>query len=413
MSVIETSIHTTEEDSSKELTIPYIYPKQPSIPNAQSITKDAASFLNHLIDNKRDVQPDLFPIAPWSWPDMNLPDFILWHFWTLNEKLVKPIQNSMCAYFSGQIELLDDNCAVLTGAKPKSTTLLVSSFEFAVVFAIPSLNFTAIDKLLGGAFVVLLPDIKKSHNSSTAYEKMMTISKYAMMGKMIYSDSSTATSLVSILINASDMGRMLWSSTYTLFICDIAAVSTISTMSWLHDEYADLKRDRFSPVLTPRILAARNNLSDSQLTAWDKNLLVIVDKEDTPNYLLQAEIDVSCIMVKNEMRKARPGLNQWPSPTDNAYTVSSDQLEAIRFTMCHPVSIISGAPGTGKTFIASELALLMSQALEDKGHPVLVLTKTSDTLDIILNEIIKTIPGVVTFAGKSYHSELSSRRATH
>lgn len=172
------------------------------------------------------------------------------------------------------------------------------------------------------------------------------------------------------------------------------------------------KKKTFSAVLTPRILAACNNLSDYQLKEWDDNLLIIVDKSDIPNYLLQAEIDISCIIAKKETCRARPGIDQWPLLKENTYTLSSSQFESIRFAMCHPVAIISGLPGTGKTFIASKLALLMSEALSERNYPVLVITKTATTLDTILIEILKTIPGVIAFTGKSCHPELLSRQVT-
>lgn len=125
---------------------------------------------------------------------------------------------------------------------PMSTTMIVSSFELAIVFSIPLLNFTSADKLLGGAFVLLLPE--KSRNFSSAYDRLLGISKYAMMGKVVYSDSSNSSILVSIHIDASSIGHMKWSNTYTLFIREINAASTLSTIAWLHNEYVDLKRKR-------------------------------------------------------------------------------------------------------------------------------------------------------------------------
>lgn len=206
------------------------------------------------------------------------------------------------------------------------------------------------EKFKEDSFVLLLPELKTSQDPSKLHDKFVSMSKRAMMGKIIHAAKSNSNSLVSIHVNASDMNRMDWCKTYTLIICNTKATSTLSIMGWLHTECADPKKGQFSAVLTPRILAASNKLSDSQLTAWDKDSLIVVNKDDSPSYLSQAEIDISCIIENEVTCKARPGAKIWPRHAENLYIVTPCQLEAIRFALCHHVAVIL-APLVQKTRI--------------------------------------------------------------
>ncbi|GAA5798465.1 hypothetical protein HPULCUR_003869 [Helicostylum pulchrum] len=171
---------------------------------------------------------------------------------------------------------------------------------------------------------------------------------------------------------------MDWSAKYTIITCRINALATLSVLTWLRKEYVDLKKQRFPSVLTPRILAASNTLTNSQLSSWGEENIeqeISINQDCVPFYLLDTEINVSCLMVNNKGNyKAKPAENIWPchsSQWDNLapekrpplYSISPSQLSSIKFAMNHRIAVISGAYGTGKTFVAAKLAQLMSQAL--------------------------------------------------
>lgn len=405
----------------------------PCIPTAETIVRDAVNNVNVLTDYEAKKEIYAVNKVHNPWPNVDLLNYTLVHFMMLREELIRPIQNTINEYFSGRpshtIEM-PHGCAVFEGTKPKATTILVTSSEPAVVFNLgtPLLHDEIVDSFQEGAFVVLLPEPKTPFNPSDRHNEMMLIAKGTMMGQAIRATTSKSKRVVSIHIKKDDIGRMDWSATYTLITCRINAASTFSILEWLHKEYVGLKKDRFSSILTPRILAANNILSDSQLTAWyeehNENSLIF-NQEAIPDYLLDSEIDVSCIMVNKGSYKARPGENSWPRhPTEwenilpskrpPLYNISPSQLAAIKFAMCHRIAVISGAPGTGKTFIASKLALMMSGALNagQFHQPVLIISKSQSSLDTILSSVLKTIPDVVRFGGQPWDPTLSARQAT-
>lgn len=405
----------------------------PSVPSAESIIGDAVNKVNVLTDYEAKKEIYIANKVYNPWPNVDLLNYALIHFMMLREEFIRPIQNTINEYFSGKpfhtIEM-PLGCAIYEGTKPKATTLLVTSSEVAVVFNLGAtlLHNEIFDNLQEGSSVILLPESKNPSNQSDRHNEMMSIAKGSMMGQAVRAITSKSKRLVSIHINKDDICRMDWSSTYTLISWRINAASTFSVLSWLHKEYVGLKKDRFSSVLTPRILAANNILSDSQLTAWNaENTESAMDtnQDAVPDYLTSVEIDVSCLMANRGQYKARPGENSWPrhsSEWENVslskrpalYSISPSQLTAIKFAMCHRIAVISGAPGTGKTFIASKLATLMSGALSagQFHQPVLIISKSQFSLDTILSSVVKTIPDVIRFGGQLWDAKLLSKQAT-
>ncbi|KAI7895019.1 uncharacterized protein EV154DRAFT_496731 [Mucor mucedo] len=405
----------------------------PSIPSAETIVEDAINKVNVLIDYEAKKEIYIANKAHNPWPNVDLLNYSLVHFMMLREELIRPIQNTIHEYFTGKPAHdfeMPFGCAVFEGTKPKATTLLVSSSEVAVVFSLgtPLLHDEIIDSFQEGSFVIILPESQSPFNLSDRHNEMMLVAKGSMMGHAIRAATSKSRRLVSIHINKDDIGRMDWSSTYTLVTCRTNATSTLSVLSWLHKEYVGLKKERFSAVLTPRILAANNILSDSQLTAWDAEnteSALATNQDAVPDYLTGVEVDVSCLMANRGYYKARPGENSWPrhasewenvSPSKRPalYNISPSQLTAIKFAMSHRIAVISGAPGTGKTFIASKLAIMMSGALNagQFHQPVLIISKSQSSLDDILKNVLRSVPDVIRFGGEPWDATLLTKQAT-
>lgn len=402
----------------------------PSVPSAEDIMVEVVNKTNVLVDyeTKKELHIDNKVHNPW-------PDVIQYarvHFMLLREELLKPIQNTIEALFSGKevqtIELPHD-CAMFEHTRPKSITMIVTSSESAVIFQLgPVLHHDDImESFEEGSFVFMFPESQTALNPSDQHQILMNMTKRSMMGRAIRASSYGKTRLASIHIQKEDMNRLDWSANYTIITCRTNAASSLSVLSWLRKEYVDFKKERFSSALTPRVLAANNTLSPSQLKAWYAENL---EEEKTNNqvtvpfYLMGTEVDVSCLMVNRGNYKARPAENIWPrhgnqfesmahSKRPPLYSISPSQLSAIKFTLTHRIAVISGAPGTGKTFIAAKLAQLMSQALNagQFHQPLLIVSKTQSSLDTILSQVMTAIPDIIRFGGETWDDALVEKQA--
>ncbi|KAI8073586.1 hypothetical protein BDF21DRAFT_465021 [Thamnidium elegans] len=406
----------------------------PSVPSAEDIVKEVANKVDSLADYETKKEIRIVNKVHNPWPNVDLLQYTLVHFMMLREELLKPIQNTIDALFSGNasqsIEVPND-CAVFEHTMPKSTTMLVSSSETAIVFRLgPCLNHDdMMNSFEEGSFVIILPESKDAVSPSDHHHTMMNMAKGAMMGQAVRASSRTNYRLASVHIHKDDISRMDWSAKYTIITCHINALATLSVLSWLRKEYVDLKKERFSSVLTPRILAASNTLTNSQLSSWDEENIeqeISINQDCVPFYLLDTELNVSCLMVNNKGNyKAKPAENLWPrhsSQWENVasakrpplYAISPSQLSAIKFAMSHRIAVISGASGTGKTFIAAKLAQLMSQALHagQFHQPLLIIAKTQSSLDTVLSQITPSIPDVIRFGGNPWDQALVEKQAT-
>ncbi|KAI9274073.1 hypothetical protein EDC94DRAFT_593728 [Helicostylum pulchrum] len=369
----------------------------PSIPCAEDMVKEVGNKADSLTDYETKKEIRIVNKAHNPWPNVDLLQYTLAHYMMLREELLKPIQNTIDVLFSGKtcqsIEIPND-CAVFEHTMPKSTTMLISSSEAAIVFQLgPSLNHDdMLNSFEEGLFVIVLPESKDTVSLSEHHHVMMNMANDSMIGQAVRASNLTDYRLASVHIHKDDISRMDWSAKYTIITCRINALATLSVLTWLRKEYVDLKKQRFSSVLTPRILAASNTLTNLQLSSWGEENIeqeISINQDCVPFYLLDTEINVFCLMVNNKGNyKAKPAENIWPchsSQWDNLapekrpplYPISPSQLSSIKFAMNHRIAVISGA-----------YALHAGQF----HQPLLVISKTQSSLDTILSQISPSIP---------------------
>ncbi|CAO3634596.1 unnamed protein product [Mucor hiemalis] len=409
----------------------------PPIPSSESIVAEVGNNLNILIDYEAKKEVSIVNKVQNPWPKVDLLNYTLVQYMLLREEFSRPIQNTIKNLFSEN--LLGDTdmqigCATYKGAIPRGITMIVSSSDPIVVFNLgpPALGEEIMGSFEEGSLVLLLPELSTNVTPVDWHSYMMNIAKGATMGIAIRAASSKGNKgfhrMVSIHFNKQELHKIDWSSRYTIITCHKNAASTLSVLHWLHKQHFELKKDSFSSVLTPRILAANNILSPSQITAWDEenteNALA-VNQDAIPDYLANVEIDISCVMAARGNFKARPGEERWPrhsSQWENVaiskrpplYNLSPSQIAAVQYAMCHRIAVITGVSGTGKTHIATKLAQLMTEALNvgQFHQPVLIITKSLSTLDAILNGIVRHIPDVVRFGGQTWDDALLGKQAT-
>lgn len=409
----------------------------PPIPSSESIVAEVGNNLNILVDYETRKEISIVNKIQNPWPKVDLLNYILVQYMLLREEFSRPIQNTIKSLFTENVAGSVDiqvGCAIYKGAIPRGITMIVSSSDPIIVFSLgPRLQSDEMmESFTEGSLVVLLPELSANVTPVDHYSHMMSMAKGAIMGSAIRAASTKGGKdlhrMVSIHLDKQELHKIDWSTTYTIITCHRNAASTLSVLQWLHKQHFELRKESFSSVLTPRILAANNILSPSQLAAWDEenteNALA-VNQDAIPDYLANVEIDISCVMAARGIFKARPGEEHWPrhsSQWENVamnkrpilYNLSPSQIAAVQYAMCHRIAVITGVPGTGKTHIATKLAQLMVEALNvgQFHQPVLIITKSLSTLDTILNGLVRHVPDVVRFGGQPWEDALLGKQAT-
>ncbi|KAI9473944.1 MAG: hypothetical protein EXX96DRAFT_323844 [Benjaminiella poitrasii] len=406
----------------------------PSIPGAEIIVTEEIENVNMLKYCEKKMEITIANKVHNPWPNLDLRNYALNHFVMLRDELVGPLQSIIRELFKGKPSTTFQvpECAVYEQTIPKSATLSMSSSEPCIVFqlGLPQKNDDIMRHFDEGSLVLLLPEYECSHNPTNITKR---ISKIAILGHAVHALTNHAKTgsiirLVSIHVHKEDLSKLNWDMKYSIITSNINASSTFSLLRWLRSEYVSLDKKHFSQIITPRILAAKNVLTQSQLSSWNAeyyNRMVVTNEDAIPDYLADSEIDVSCIMAKNGNYRVKPSEQNWPSypsqwqkvaPSKRPplYLLSSSQVSAVKFALTHRVAVISGASGTGKTFLASKLVQLMSEALTagQFHQPILIITKTQSTLDDILSKIVVQMPDIVRFGGEPFIESLVNKQAT-
>ncbi|KAI8346182.1 hypothetical protein BD560DRAFT_450537 [Blakeslea trispora] len=401
----------------------------PPVPNASIVITEVSERVNTLERYQQQYGKVIANQTSPTWSN-NILDYFVTQFLLLREEMIGPAKQVMNNLFR---KSNNQHYSEYQHASPKALTLMASSSEPAVVFQLghvyatdnPMLDFQE------GYLVFLLPE--RDLNKSSQRPSLKSVADKALMGQAIRADmrhnpQGSPLRIVSIHINKSDLSKLDWNKRYTLITSPINAASTLSTLDWLYNSCFDLDTKKLSSVLTPRLIAASNILSAQQMEAWQELSDHSTTYTDTiPDYIGDAEIDIACIMSKTHTHhhRARPSTNDWPSQPTHAreisarlpslYCLSPSQLKSVKFALTHRIAIISGAPGTGKTYLAAKLAQILSNALAagQFHQPVLVITKSQSSLDDILSQVAPNIPSIVRFgSGEIYKDNLIDKQMT-
>ncbi|KAI8987787.1 hypothetical protein BDF20DRAFT_289333 [Mycotypha africana] len=422
----------------------------PEIPTAKDIVMEIVEKINPLQIYESKSGSTITNQIYSPWPNCDLQKYLSTHYFLLRQELTEPIKSIIKSLYCGDgNENSLPDCAIYGSCVPKYTTLSMVTSEPGIIFQFDydSANIELMRNdiayhLTEGSFVMLMSEdvvdngLKHSYNHSAKELDDMILEGAAnqcMLAQVIrtyrtINSAGDLVRLISVHILNDDVSRLRWSDKYTLISSKINARSVLSTLSWLFEEFNRSDITRFSAVLTPRILTAQNKLMENQLISWAEgkhNQNPAANGRSVPEYLADAEIDISCITYKNAPQTARPGQNLWPryasgwehvAPSKRIpiYNLSSSQIKAVQFALTHRIAAISGAAGTGKTYLAAKLAIITSRALvQGQFHqPVLVISKSQECLDSILLNVAQSVKDIVRFGPPSVSESLKSSQAT-
>lgn len=409
----------------------------PSLPVADKIVTEVIEKINSLRNYEIKKEITIANKVHNPWPNVDLTNYTLIHYLMLRDELVGPIQRIIKELFKGMnsAHISVPECSIYEKAMAIASTLSFQTSDPCIVFKLgpPLSTDHIVADFEEGSLVFLIPENHAAVSPSDQHSAKKQIAEISMMGQAVrasssYSGSGQQLRLVSIHIDRDDIHKLDWNRRYTIVTCNTNANSIKAVLKWLYNAHVELEKKHWSSVLTPRLLAAKNVLTQSQLACWDEenHEQAVVTNDDTiPDYLTNADIDISCIMSRPGNQRARPGKNIWPASSSSyldqsmasrrlpMYSLSPSQLKAVKFALTHRIAVVSGPPGTGKTFLASKLAQLMSDALTVGlfHQPILIISKTQSSLDDILKRVVVQIPDVVRFGGEPYDEVLKSKQA--
>lgn len=127
------------------------------------------------------------------------------------------------------------------------------------------------------------------------------------------------------------------------------------------------------------------------------------DYPTIPDYIYDRTLDISCVMKPAHRGTLIQFPYGWPNYLNDdgqpIFNLSASQADALHHVLANRVAVIAGAPGTGKTFLATKIIHLLHQTLrQGQFHqPILVITDSAAGLDTILTALLPVIPDVVRF----------------
>ncbi|KAI8096347.1 uncharacterized protein BX664DRAFT_323721 [Halteromyces radiatus] len=203
---------------------------------------------------------------------------------------------------------------------------------------------------------------------------------------------------------------------FTLILTSINASPLLPLIDWLKYAQVHLEFNHFSYQLVSYILPPDSKGQRAKKVEDESTL-------DVPDYFGNLSLDVSTIMLPAYSDcKANISQNSWPQlqskhlklPVDQRpplYSLSNSQVSAIQYALSHRLALISGGPGTGKTYLAGKLLGLVYQAIK-RGHigrPILVMTSSESTLDTILSMVQSHVQDIIRFGKESNKGFLAER----
>ncbi|KAI8881091.1 hypothetical protein K501DRAFT_253835 [Backusella circina FSU 941] len=400
----------------------------PSIPTASLIVHEALRSKNSFLEYEKQHSIPLVNVLQRMDTSPNLYNYLILHYMLLREEVMGPMRETVKFIQSlDRGEMMGTRMEknnLFANACPKSTLLTMNSTQVAILFELASIynEDTLMEYLTEGTLALLLPE--KKHSDALFHGAIIgQIVRYAATRK-----GGRITSAVAIQMLESKP-RIDWSGSYTLAVYKTNASAQFAVLRWLHGAITDFNKENFSSILTPRLIAADNVLTRTQISEWYGSQLeadqLLTNESQIPNYMRDVDLDISCVLIKNRTFIATPSKNNWPRHTSKwesvspskrqpIYTLSPSQVSALQFALTHRIAVISGPAGTGKTYLASKLIQLISAALH-KGQfhqPVLLIAKSQSSLDSILTQIVPHMHDVVRFGGHPWDDSLIKKQAT-
>ncbi|KAI9312839.1 hypothetical protein BX666DRAFT_772283 [Dichotomocladium elegans] len=348
-------------------------------------------------------------------PYVDIDMYLMVHYVLLHEEVFGPLIYAIQSYFSGASAQTGDGWKIHRYCSVFCSTFLPTFSDPIVVFEITSPTGSEINHSLEGSIAVLIPEASAVNEDQQLPDLNEILSRgSALKGTIACARTHhNGVSTIGVHFDHKGVNNIDWSIKYTIFSSDANAFAALPVLEWFWHQYNHLEDSKLSPATTSSLLCPGQKQK----------------RESTPDYLRQLELSIGNIMAP-EYKNARLHIGvsndttHWPghskdqipflfSQKSSMYALSPTQLKAIQHALTHPVSIISGMEGTGKTFLASKIIELAHQALISGQcfQPILVLTKNESTLDDILGRIINTIPDLIRLGQSPSVEALANRQA--
>ena len=159
-----------------------------------------------------------------------------------------------------------------------------------------------------------------------------------------------------------------------------------------------IKEDGSNMAFVDHIVSLSSAINPPNFLQQDPNIMHDIGP------LFKREATTQALKQRQTVKVANA--NDWPLPTQ--CNVDDYQMRALFAALNREVTVITGSPGTGKTYMCQKIAhLKLINKLRDQG-PILFISSTRATLDEFLLGILEfQSTGIVRSGGKTFSTELT------
>ncbi|KAI8064669.1 hypothetical protein BC940DRAFT_305698 [Gongronella butleri] len=191
---------------------------------------------------------------------------------------------------------------------------------------------------------------------------------------------------------------------FTLLLTSSPASPVLAALDWLNHLRNGSSQNLLFPVL-------------SALSALAADPMQVACNNEIPKYLCGIELDLSCILQSSYRGyKANIEHRIWPHfqekydelpqphQISSVYELSPSQVSAIQRALSQRVSVVVGAPGSGKTYLCGKLLHMIDQAIKSgfAHRLILVVAENEDDLCAILHQAAN-VDSIAWFGSENSH----------
>ncbi|RUS21170.1 hypothetical protein BC937DRAFT_93413 [Endogone sp. FLAS-F59071] len=348
------------------------------LPTPDELVQDETVALEHLHANLVSI----------PWPADHIEAYLDTHFALLRAEIIEPLRQHVAAVrgfgYRAPTPLVISMRAVSVTLGYKFEPVVRFGFEL-------SKPVDCIDAYLRQGALVML------WKSECECDKMLlgTVCELLIDTVVEKNSKEIVQGVVGLHFSQDQITKLDFKTTYSCFQSLANFVALEPVLQWLKSTAAQCQsRTAIHPPIFTHLLTVCNPSEHYQQHT---------DYPTIPEYIYDRTLDISCVM-----KPAHKGTHirfpyGWPNYLNDdrqpIFNLSASQADALRHVLANRVAVITGAPGTGKTFLATKIIHLLHHTLrQGQFHqPILVITDSAAGLDTILTALLPVIPDMVRF----------------
>ncbi|KAG9289308.1 hypothetical protein G9A89_007869 [Geosiphon pyriformis] len=322
------------------------------------------------------ISPPVYDLD-WSKDMEDIYHYLHYHY--LCAELIQPIQDAASQWRTTPFEKSTSPMGphvYYQGVKFKyanvdSSGRLILKMSFRPNY--PHLDWTRGENLWPGSFVVLFLIYSQDKNSKKSIDLSTMITgtvEHYNFAELI--PTKIADSIIGLNFTLDQLEKLDLKREYIMFSSNVHFPSIKQNIDWINE----------------RSLAPRYPLA--------KEILICPRIGTAPEYLEGASINLAKIMPLNRSNTIVP-IFDWPDYNHKRYIIDAEYFRALQNIFRHKISVTLTPLGTPQVEFVSNAINLIYQCYQNRRlhEPILLITRTADALNEILESVIEFIPNLV------------------